>query len=169
MLTSDGLSREQFLPLWRDAMWHAVDPEERTRLLLELGRLTVKEERQAAPLLVTWTEGVDEPMTILPLTDVPCARTAPAVRAAALDKIAEVAASEVYLLFTLRGAAHEEGPPSFVLAAWGETRGGDACCTVLAYRWIEVGVVEEAQRLIVPSPRESPLGLRVAGLLRPLH
>ena len=37
MLTSDGLTRTQFMPLWREAMIRAVAPRERCRLVLEMG------------------------------------------------------------------------------------------------------------------------------------
>ena len=43
MFVSDGLTREQFMPLWRDAMWHAPDIEERGRLVLQYARLEIRE------------------------------------------------------------------------------------------------------------------------------
>ena len=57
MLTSDGITREQFEPLWRDAMAATINPAERTRLTLELGRAEAKERGQAGPLLVAGAWG----------------------------------------------------------------------------------------------------------------
>lgn len=167
MLISDGLTRAQFLPLWRDAMWHAIDPAERARLALEWGRLSVREERHAAPLLIAWAAARDEPLVMLPLADAPDARAQPALRATVRDRLAELGATEAYLLVTLRGGARG-GVPSFLLAVWSETLEGDQHCTMQAFRW-RGSELEEAPRMVLPHPEQSELAQRFAGLLTQRH
>ena len=57
-LISDGLTKAQFMPLWKEAMWHAVDPMERARLVLELGRLHARGDGVAGPLLIATADAL---------------------------------------------------------------------------------------------------------------
>ncbi len=166
-LRSDGLTRAQFVPLWRDALWHAVDPLERARLMLELGRLTVREERRASPLAAAWAVGREPPLVVLALPDLPCAQTQPVVRASTKERLADLGASEVYVLFTLQ-ARSSDGVPGYLLAVWGETLDGDAACIVQPFRWVG-SELEEAVQMIVPEPRTTEIARRVSGLLTAVH
>ena len=67
MLTSDGLSLEMFTSMWRDAMWSAVDTDERVRLVLELGRATLRDRGTVTPQMVAFTSDLDPPFSIFQL------------------------------------------------------------------------------------------------------
>jgi hypothetical protein len=163
MLTSDGLNRTQFMPLWREAMFHAVDPGERCRLVLELGRIGAKEDGHAEPLLVAITQDGEQPLTVLPLLDLPVAGTDSQVRSGVLERLAEIGAVEVYILATLRGPND-----TLLLASWGETDDGSEHCQLLAYRK-RGDRIEEAQPLIAPDPSITEISRRCRGLLTPRH
>lgn len=166
-LRSDGLTRGQFLPLWRDAMWHAVDPLERARLMMELGRLTVREERRASPLAAAWVAGREPPLVLLALPELPCAQTQPLLRASTRDRLEDLAASELYLMFTLQTRS-SDGVPGYLLAVWGETVAGEQACIVQPFRWVGPEL-EEAQQMVVPAPGTTEIARRVAGLLTIVH
>jgi len=163
MLTSDGLTRGQFMPLWRDAMARAVDPGERCRLVLQLGRVGAKEDGHAEPLLVAMTQDSDHPLTVLPLLDLPAASSAPEVRSGVQERLAEVGATEVYVLATLKGPND-----ALLLASWGETVAGSEYCQLLAYRK-RGDRIEEAQALIAPDPTLTEMSRQCRGLLTPRH
>ncbi|MCB9733384.1 MAG: hypothetical protein H6745_12330 [Deltaproteobacteria bacterium] len=165
MLSSDGLTRTQFLPLWRDAMWHAPLAE-RARLVLELGRLTVREEGRAAPLLIAVSEQRDPPLVVMPLAEVP--RPAEArLRAAIQEKLARLGASEVYVLVTSFGG-QRDGVPAYLLGAWGEAADGDAVAWFMPFRFGPEGL-EEATPMVAPDARQTVLARELGGLLVPRH
>ena len=163
MLTSDGLNRAQFMPLWREAMVHAVAPRERCRLVLELGRVGAKEEGHAEPMLIAVSGDVDNPMTLLPLLDLPSANSNPQLRSGVQTRLSDMGATEVYLLATLQGP---QG--ALLLASWGETSDGEEHCQLLAYR--KRGErIEEAQALITPDPSVTEISRQCRGLLTTRH
>ena len=163
MLTSDGLTRTQFMPLWRDAMKHAVAPSERCRLVLELGRVGAKEEGHAEPLLIAMSSDAEAPMTLLPLLDLPSARSNLQIRTGVQTRLSELGAIEVYILATLRGPQE-----TLLLAAWGETLEEEEHCHLLAYR--KRGErIEEAQALIAPDPSITEISRQCSGLLTTQH
>lgn len=163
MLTSDGLNRAQFLPLWRDAMTAAVDPGERCRLVLELGRVGAKEDGHAEPLLIAIAGAREQPLTLLPLLELPSAKSAPHVRSGVIERLAQLGATEVYVLATLRGPND-----ALLLAAWGETVEGTQHCRLLAYRR-RGECIEEAQALIAPDPALTEISRQCSGLLARRH
>lgn len=164
-LVSDGLSRAQFLPLWRDAMWHA-SLEERARLVLELGRLTVREEGRAAPLLIAYAEHRDPPLVVMPLAEIP--RPAEArLRATIQERLATLGASEVYVLLASHGG-QSDGVPAYLLGAWGETAAGDAVAWLMPFRFGQGGL-EEALPMMAPDARQTVLARELAGLLVSRH
>ena len=163
MLTSDGLTRTQFMPLWRDAMVRAVAPRERCRLVLEMGRVGAKEDGHAEPLLIAISEGRESPLTLLPLLDLPSASAAPEVRSGVEERLADLGATEVYVLATLQGP---QG--ALLLNAWGETLDGEEHCHLLAYRK-RGDRIEEAQVLIAPDPTVTQISRQCAGLLPSRH
>jgi len=163
VLTSDGLTRAQFMPLWRDAMTLAIDPGERCRLVLEMGRVGAKEIGHAEPMLVAITEGRGQPITVLPLLELPSLTSAPEVRAGVQERLAELGATEVYVLATLRGPNE-----SMLLAAWGESVVGEERCQLLAYRR-RGQQIEEAQALVAPDPSLTEISRQCRGLLPQRH
>jgi hypothetical protein len=163
MLTSDGLTRGQFMPLWRDAMVRAVAPRERCRLVLEMGRVGAKEDGHAEPLLVAMSGQREQPLTLLPLLDLPSSASAPQVRSGVEARLAEIGATEVYLLATLQGPKG-----ALLLTSWGETLDGEEHCHMLAYRK-RGDRIEEAQALIVPEPALTQLSRQCRGLLAARH
>lgn len=167
MLKSDGLTRQQFLPLWHDAMWHAVDPGERTRLLLELGRVTIREEGKVGPLLVAFAEHRDPPFVVIPLSELPTPTEAPGLRDEIRTRLAHMGASEAYLL-VVQQVAKDEGEPRYVLVAWGETREDEQAGWMEAFRW-RMGELEEAAPMMAPEPERTVLGERCSGLLTTVH
>ena len=163
MLTSDGLTRTQFMPLWREAMVHAVAPRERCRLILEMGRVGAKEDGHAEPLLIAVSDKNEPPMTLLPLLDLPSATAAPQVRSGVQERLSDLGATEVYVLATLQGP---QG--AFLLTSWGETLDGEEHCHLLAYRK-RGDKIEEAQVLIAPDPTVTQISRQCSGLLTPRH
>ena len=171
MLTADGVGQEQFVALWRDAMWDALTVSERTRLVLELGRSALHAEGRAAPLAVAYVPTSDAPFAVIHLRDAP----ADAAQHAALrERLAEVGATEVYLLVTL-----VTGPETYLLAAWGEglppedePAGGSGAGTeavwMRAYRWVR-GELEEAAPVVAPDPSQTALSARFRGLVSRRH
>jgi len=165
VLTSDGLSLAQFLPLWRDAMWSG-DAMERARLLLELGRLTLREDGKITPLLVAAVEGREPPFALMPLMEPP-RREEHALRDAVRDRLGSLGATEVYALMATPGGVHD-GTPSFVLGTWGETLAGEQVAWVMPFRWTD-GVLEEAPPLHVPDARATVFSRELSGLLVARH
>ncbi|MGM0578256.1 MAG: hypothetical protein ACQEXJ_21210 [Myxococcota bacterium] len=167
MLRADGLSRSQFMPMWRDAMWHAVDPAERARLVLELGRLAIREEGRASPLLVAYSAHRDPPFSVMALTDAPSQADAPELRQTVEARLAEMGATEVYVLLTLQ-AGERDGVAQYVLTSWGETLDGEEACWMQAYRH-RGERVEEAPAMGVPDPTTTEISRRLTGLLTRHH
>ncbi len=163
MLTSDGLKRAPFMPLWRDAMARAVDPAERCRLVLELGRVGAKEDGHAEPVLIAISEEREPPLVVLPLLDLPSASKAPQVRSGVQERLAELGATEVYVLATLRGPND-----TLLLTSWGETSGAAEHCQLLAYRR-RGELIEEAQALVAPDPSLTEISRQCSGLLAKRH
>ena len=163
MLTSDGLNRSQFMPLWREAMLKAVAPSERCRLVLELGRVGAKEDGHAEPLLIAMSEDAENPMTLLPLLDLPSASANAQLRSGLKARISELSANEVYVLATLRGP---QG--ALLLASWAESSDGEEHCHLLAYRR-RGERIEEAQALIAPEPSLTEISRQCRGLLTTRH
>lgn len=161
-LISDGLTKAQFMPLWKEAMWHAVDPMERARLVLELGRLHARGDGVAGPLLIACIEHRDPPLVVMPVAEVPSARLASGVRARVRERLADLGASEVYLLATLDAAKGR------VLVSWGEHVVDGEVCMMLAYRVVD-GEVEEATPIVVPDASTTEISRQCAGLLTPVH
>ena len=144
-------------------MVKAVAPSERCRLVLELGRIGAKEEGHAEPLLVAIHVEGDRPMTVLPLLDLPSARHNPQIRSGLQARLAELGATEVYLLATLKGP---QG--AMLLASWAESADGEEHCHLLAYR--QRGQrIEEAQALIAPDPSITEISRQCRGLLTVRH
>lgn len=167
MLKSDGLRRDQFMPLWRDQMWEAGHVDERTRLALELGRLEVRETGKAAPLLVAYVEALDTPFVVMHLEEAPTASAAPERRAALRLKLGELGATEAYTVVTL-AAGERDGIPSFLLVAWGETSTGLRACWMAPFRW-HGKRLEEAMAMQAPDPDATVVARELAGLLPPRH
>ncbi len=161
-LISDGLTRAQFMPLWKEAMWHAVDPGERARLVLELGRLQAREAGRAGPLAVAWAGERESPIVVLPLDEVPSSRLAPGVRQGLKERLDHLGAEEVYVLATLKAG------PGRVLVSWGESRDDGEVCMMQAFR-IVAGEVEEAAPLVLPDPSTTEISRQCAGLLQARH
>ena len=87
MLVADGLTREQFTLLWRDAMITSPDAVERARLVLELGRCTIRESEGLDPMMIVLSERRDPPYVIVPLPEAPTDEH-PIVREAARERLA---------------------------------------------------------------------------------
>jgi len=167
VISSDGLTRDQFMPLWRDAMWQTTSLADRTRLVLELGRLDVRESQgSAAPRMVAYVAGLDTPFVLLQLESAPTVDEIQ-VRNAFSMRLAEMGASEVYVLMTVQGGRFG-GVQNYLLSAWGESVDGSAACWVMPFRWANRGL-QEAPPLPPPNPRETEIGKRLAGLLKPRH
>lgn len=165
MLTSDGLSHAQFLPLWRDAMF-AADPAERARLTLELGRAIVREDKRVPTLLVGVVEGRDDPLVVMPLAEPPV-RGERGAREGVTMRLASVGASEVYVLLAVRGGA-ASGVPSALLACWGERIGGDEVCVMMPFRFGPEGL-EEADVMLAPDATATAFSRELSGLLGARH
>ncbi|MEZ4269763.1 MAG: hypothetical protein R3F39_25680 [Myxococcota bacterium] len=165
-LNSDGFTLAQFLPLWHTAMWQAVDPAERARLTLELGRARVREQSVQDTLLVAFSPKKDPPFTMMPLDAVPSPESG-ALRLKVCQRLAEIAATEVYVLLTQQ-AASQTGPPSYVLTSWAEDLEGEQICWMQAFRY-KNGGIEEAPPFFAPKASETAVNRRLAGLLTPLH
>jgi hypothetical protein len=169
MLLSDGLSRSQFLPLWHDSMWHAVDPNERARLVLELGRLNLRDEVEMNPLVVAFSSKREPPFAVMSMNDAPSISAAPGIREGTKERLAELGASEVYVLMTLKSPPKAEGHVAgYVLVAWGETVDGEEVCTMMAYRRLG-GELEEAPKMVVPQPADTEVSRQCRGLLTAQH
>ncbi|MCB9728987.1 MAG: hypothetical protein H6744_07350 [Deltaproteobacteria bacterium] len=165
-LNSDGLTLAQFLPLWRDAMWHAVDPNERARLMLELGRARARERSGLETLLVAFTPRKDPPLSVIPLDAVPTIETG-TLRDNVRQRLAELQATEVYVLLTQR-ATDQAGQACYVLVAWGENVDGERMCWMQAFRY-KGEHMDEAPPFFAPDASETAVDRRLAGLLMPLH
>ena len=77
--------------------------------------------------------------------------------------MAELGATEVYVLATLRGPND-----AMLLASWGETASGEERCQLLAYR--KRGErIEEAQPLVAPDPSLTEISRQCRGLLPQRH
>lgn len=163
MLTSDGITKDQFEPLWREAMAATLNPAERTRLTLEMGRSIAKEEGQAGPLLVAMSPVNDFIPVLIPLVEVPDPVKAPEVREAVSTRLSEFGAVEVYILATQAGPAGGR-----VLVSWCEALDGVQHCQMLAFR-LRDGKVEEAMPLTVPQPEMTAISRCCSGLLGPHH
>lgn len=166
-LSSDGLTREQFMPLWRDAMWAATSVADRARLVLELGRLEVRDNRLAAPLAVAFVPELDTPFVMLSLAEAPTAELDPARRAVLRDRLAEMGASELYMGLTVV-AGEQAGVPSYLLAAWAETVGGEKECWLQPFRW-RAGALEWAPAMRAPDASATVFDRQLSGLLALRH
>lgn len=167
MIVSDGLTREQFMPLWRDAMWECHSLHDRARLVLELGRLDVREQSDRLPTrLVAHVDGLDAPFVLLQLTEPPTAQH-PQERQALILRLAEMGASEVFVMMTLRGGGFG-GIQNYLLSVWAESRHEEPACWVMPFRWAKGGL-QEAAPLAPPNPGETEIGKRLGGLVRPRH
>lgn len=171
MLTADGLGHEQFLALWRDAMWAALTVSERARLVLELGRSVLHAQGRAAPLAVALVPNADTPFALIHLRDAP---SDAAQHAALRERLGEVGATEVYLLVTLA-----TGSDTYLLAAWGEglpaepepaggSGAGSEAVWMRAYRLVG-GRLDEAPPMMAPDPSQTALSARFRGLVSRRH
>ncbi len=172
MLRADGMTPESFMPLWRDAMWHTPDPAERVRLVLELGRLNVHHFGKADPLVIGYAQRREPPFLILSLREPPTHANA-SVRASVQTRLAEVAATEVYVVLTLATPGAASAHPGYLLAAWAETLTApgeppDQHCWLQPFRWTPQGL-EEAEAMPTPDPSATELSRHLAGLLTPRH
>ena len=166
MLTSDGLTREQFLPLWREAMWHAPNLETKTRLVLEYGRLELRENRTITPTVVATVPDSEVPVVLIKLKDVPLAL--PADELDALQtRLAKLSSSEVFTVVALQ-AGVKDGNPSYLLVSWGEGRDTGQACWLQPFRWSERGL-EEAEPMMTPDPQATAISKNLGGLLTPCH
>jgi len=165
MLTSDGLTQAQFLPLWRDAMFGA-EPHERARLTLELGRALIREEQRTPTLLVAVVEGREDPLVMMPLAEPPV-RTQQRLREGVTMRLATLGASEVYVLLAVRGGG-ASGVPSALLACWGERIGGAEVCVMMPFRYGREGL-EEAEVLLAPDASATSFSRELSGLLGVRH
>ena len=167
MIASDGLTRQQFMPLWRDAMWDSHSLRDRARLVLELGRLDIREPTEQLPTrLVAHVEGLDTPFVLLQLKAPPTGQHLQE-REALIHRLAEMGASEVYVMMTLKGGSFG-GVQNYLLSVWAESRVEDPACWVMPFRWTNTGL-QQAAPLPPPDPRETEIGKRLAGLVRPRH
>ena len=166
MFVSDGLTREQFMPLWRDAMWHAPDIEERGRLVLQYARLEVREKQRCLPTVIAWTGRSEEPMVVVTLADAPLA-----LPQAELDElrtqIASVGGAEAHTVISLV-AGEQDGVQSYLLVSWSERTDGTVSCWLQPYRYGKKGL-EEALPMQMPNPEDAPIAAHLAGLLGSRH
>ena len=153
--------------LWRDAMWEAVDPAERVRLVLELGRATLREQGRVTPQLVALVPSADPPVVVYDLPDVPSESHAPAVRQRAQLQLQEQGAQEAIVMVMVKSGEHD-GAATFLLLAWGETSGGDESCWMSALRQ-RGDEFEEAPPVRAPDPRQTELSRLCRGLLPRVH
>ena len=166
MLTSDGLSREQFLRLWREEMWHSTNLETKTRLTLEYGRLELREKKVLTPTVVATVPDSEAPTVLLKLKDAPLALPVEELEELR-TKLAEISASSVFTLVALQ-AGNKGGSPSYLLVCWGESRDGSQACWIQPYRWGAEGL-EEAEAMMTPDPGATALSKHLSGLLRLRH
>ncbi len=167
MISSDGLSRDQFMPIWRDAMWATTSLLERARLVLELGRLDVRDSPEgAAPLIVAYVEGLDTPFVLLQLESAPTVDQ-PSIRNAFSLRLAEMGASELFVMLTIKGGRFG-GVQNYLLSVWAESTEGEVGCWVMPFRHTNRGL-QQAPPLPPPNPRETEIAKRLAGLLKPRH
>ena len=166
MLTSDGLTREQFLPLWREAMWHAPNLETKTRLVLEYGRLELRDNQTVAPTVVATVPDSEVPVVLIKLKDVPLAL--PAEELDALQtRLAKLSSAEVFTVVALQ-AGNKGGSPSYLLVSWGEGRDTGQACWLQPFRWGERGL-EQAEAMMTPDPNATAISKHLAGLIKPRH
>jgi len=167
MLTSDGMTLETFIPLWRDAMWNAVDTDERARLVLEIGRAMLRQRGTVTPQMVVFTSDLDPPVSLFQLPDVPMADKAPELRDTVQKQLSEMGASETYILVMLQTGTHE-GKTTFLLMSWGETVEGEEACWMLAL--LNNGdVFQEAKLMRAPDPSQTAISRGCRGLLTRFH
>ena len=167
MLTSDGLSLEMFTSMWRDAMWSAVDTDERVRLVLELGRATLRDRGTVTPQMVAFTSDLDPPFSIFQLPGVPTEDKTPELRGTIQKQLSEMGASEVFLLVLLK-TGQRDGQPTLLLTSWGETVEGEEACWMAALRHTGSGF-EEAAPMQAPDPGQTSMSRRCRGLLTRFH
>ncbi|MEE2779451.1 MAG: hypothetical protein VYE15_02930 [Myxococcota bacterium] len=167
MLTSDGMTLEAFTPLWRDAMWNAVDTGERARLVLEMGRAMLRQRGAVTPQMVAFTSDLDPPFSLFELPDVPMADQAPELRETVQKQLSEMGASEIYVMVMLQTGTHE-GKPTFLLMSWGETVEGQESCWMLALLK-EGEVFQEATLMRAPDPTQTAISRGCRGLLTRFH
>ncbi len=166
MLVSDGLTRAQFTPLWRDAMWHATALAERGRLVLQYARLEVREKHRVLPTVTAWTGRADEPLLVITLAEAPL--RLPALELDELrTQLASVGGHEVHTSLSVV-AGIKDGIQSYLLVTWSEDRDGVSSCWLQPYRFTADGL-EEGMAMQMPRPTEAPIARHLAGLLRPHH
>lgn len=166
MLRADGLTRDAFVTLWRDEMWHAQDMTERARLVLELGRLDVRDFGGAKPWMVAFLPDRDPPLMIVPLRDV--GDHDHAVRDATRAALGGQGATEAYVLLTI-AAGDRGGQPSYLLCVWGESAdGSEKVCWLKPFR-THKGRLEEAPEMCPPDPDQTVLAGMLGGLFPPHH
>jgi hypothetical protein len=166
MLVADGLTREQFTLLWRDAMITSSDAVERARLILELGRCTLRESEALDPMMIVLSVRREPPYVIVPLPEIPTEDHA-VVREAARERLAELAASEVFVLVLL-SANISGGHKARLLVSWGESLSGDEVVWMQPIRWVD-GVREEAPVVRAPLAEHTEISRRCRGLLLPAN
>jgi len=166
MLVADGLTREQFVVLWRDAMSAAPDLGERVRLVLELGRVTLRETDSVDPMMIALSGRREPPLVIVPLREAPTTEHE-AVRGAAQERLLELNASEVYVIVLL-ATQSPSGHPTRLLVSWGESAQGDEAVWLQPVRWVD-GEREEAAVVRAPLPEHTEISRRCKGLLTPTH
>lgn len=165
MLTSDGLGREAFMRLWREQMWDVGGLDERGRLVLELGRLHVREHRRADPMVIAVCEHRERPIVLMPVDEAPTAEH-PKLRQRVREALYENGADQVFVIMTL--AAGTQGAiPQFLLIAWGESR-TDQTCWMQPFRWVGDDL-EQAPAMNAPAPSTSAPSKMLAGLLGWVH
>jgi hypothetical protein len=166
MLTSDDLTREQFLPLWREEMWHSPNLEHRSRLALEYGRIEIRENGKMSPTVVATVPNNEIPVVLITLSDVPMALDASETDELQ-TKLAKLASTEVFTVVVLE-AGSKDGTPSFLLVSWGENHDGEQACWLQPFRWGAKGL-QEAPAMLVPDPSVTALNKHLSGLLKPRH
>ena len=166
MLVADGLTSEQFTLLWRDAMLASPDSVERARLVLELGRCTVRESESLDPMMIAVSERREPPYVIVPLPEAPTDEHA-LVREAARERLGELGATEVFILVLL-AANISGGHKARLLVSWGEDVSGEEVVWMQPIRWVD-GVREEAAVVRAPLAEHTEISRRCRGLLQPLN
>ncbi len=164
MLVADDLTQEQFTSLWREAMITSPDAVERARLVLELGRCTIRESDVLDPMMIALSERREPPFVIVPLPEVPTQEHG-AIREAARERLAELAASEVYVLVLL-SANVSGGHKARLLISWGESLSNEEVVWMQPIRWVD-GVREEAPVVRAPLAEHTEISRRCRGLLFP--
>jgi hypothetical protein len=160
------MNKEQFMPLWRDAMWHAPDVEERTRLVLEYGRLTCSADGKVTPTVIACTGQSEHPLLMLSLTTAPLQLPADELDALRTQLTQAGTTSVITLVSVAAGA--QAGVTSYLLIAWGEESDGIKACWLQPYRWVD-GQLEQAPAMMAPDPDQTALANHLSGLLGVIH